>query len=163
MCCKIVFDECIVSRKSFSKLEKYHEEGKIELKKGEKVQYELKEWEGEKGKKYNEKLEKYDEIGNLSTFDDKGLKFPFSFFDEEDLKEIRKIILHGKDINQIKPKNRSKLERDVRNVYSAVRFKADFFVTDDRHIISKKKEIEKKFGLKIFCLDEMIKEMKKNS
>ena len=55
------------------------------------------------------------------------------------------------------PETTKRIERDVKNVEAAIRSHADFFVTNDRkHILSKKDEIKKEFGIKLVELNEMI-------
>ena len=63
--------------------------------------------------------------GNLATFDHGGLKFPFSFFESDKRGEIQRIIQWSK-YYQMKKKNLANLRKDVRNIFSAYRFKADF-------------------------------------
>lgn len=52
-----------------------------------------------------------------------------------------------------------RIERDAKIIESAIRIHADYFLTyDKRHILSKKNEIEREFGIRIKELDEFLKE-----
>ena len=156
----IVIDQCILSDPRCQKLRTYHELGEISLKLGEKVPIELKSWEGPKGEKYNQMFAGYETIVNLAIFDDGGLKFPFSFYSQKELDEMEEIIFRYHNICQMTQENLTKLKMDVRQVFSAYRGKADFFVSDDNDILGKRNEIKEKFGLKILSLEEMIEELR---
>jgi hypothetical protein len=152
----VVFDQCIISRPQFLLLREYCEQGRIFLRGAEKVRIESGNWQGPNAEEIKRLSDEHDVIGNLAAFDDGGMKFPFSFFEPEELQKMESIIFRDRDTHKMKEKNFTNLKRDVRNAFSAYRFKADFFVTRDNHILKKRNEIEKEFGLRILTDDEML-------
>lgn len=151
---------CINAREKdtcLNELEQLNREGIIEIRKTDVLDTELQEGKGyllglSKSYKFREDL-------GAGVFD--SSRFGHAVFGNEDdsirLTRLLNIIFGNKDRSKYK-KNEI---RDAMHISTSVKHKGDFFITNERRILSASKIIEREFGLKVRNPQECLKEVKK--
>ncbi|MBU7048326.1 MAG: hypothetical protein HXS54_17990 [Theionarchaea archaeon] len=162
----VVFDTNIVENSKFEELKGFERKGKIKLGVPAKVLEELRAHPNkEKQKELLGRIGEIRKIPDLFQFSGGGASFSMKFRDQKDKKRFERVlsIIYQMSLKKFqndrkrKPETTVGIERDVKNVESAIRFHADFFVTNDgKHILSRKDDIEEEFGVKVLKLNDMI-------
>lgn len=162
----VFFDTNVVDEDEFLKLKELVGKGEIKLETSRKVAKEINDFENtEKKKKLESRIESIDTVPDLFSFRGGGASFPMKFVSEEDEERFSRVleIVFGMSPEQFandmrrEKETAERIERDAKNLEAAIRDKADYFLTSDKgHILSKRQEIKKEFGIKARTLAEFL-------
>ena len=153
----MTIDTCCINvrrqRPALNRLEEWHNQGVIEIFRTEIMNEELKgESRRRKARKYSE--DEGTPHWEYTTFDYKGFGgedpevYPFH--------ELVEIVFPNLDISDAKYDNKV---RDAEHLSTHYQYKRDFFVTMDKALIHKKRELKEKYGIVILTPEECVQEI----